>query len=190
MNQLPHSPARRRGLTLASLLISGLVLFGSFSASAHGPTRQKVTETIQINAAPSKVWGLISDFAGAASWLPMVETSSGEGGNEPGATRTLVLGPDAQIKELLKKYDADAMMYKYRIPDKTHDVKILPVTNYSSTIKVTEQGSGSLVTWKAGFYRGYPNNDPPEELNDEAAVKAVTGVYKAGLANLKKLAEQ
>ena len=35
------------------------------------------------------------------------------------------------------------------------------------------------------FYRGHPNNDPPPELNDEAAVKAVTGVYKAGLEALK-----
>lgn len=190
MIKSPSSPARRSGLAIATLILSGLMLIGASGASAHGPTRQKVTEKIEINAPVSKVWALISDFAGAASWLPMVERSSGEGGNEPGATRTLVLGPDAQIIELLKKYDADAMMYKYRIPDKTHDVKILPVTNYSSTIKVTEKGSGSLVTWKAGFYRGYPNNDPPEELNDEAAVKAVTGVYKAGLANLKKLAEQ
>jgi len=29
--------------------------------------------------------------------------------------------------------------------------------------------------------RGYPNNDPPPELNDEAALAAVTGVYQAGL---------
>ncbi len=182
--------ARRQVLALASLVFGGLLLLNATTVSAHGPTRQKVTEKIEISAPADKVWALISDFAGAASWLPMVESSTGEGGNEPGATRTLVLKPGAEIKELLKKYDADKMMYKYRIPGKTHDVKILPVTNYASTIKVTSNGTGSTVTWKAGFYRGYPNNDPPEELNDEAAVAAVTAVYKAGLANLKKLAEQ
>jgi len=39
------------------------------------------------------------------------------------------------------------------------------------------------------FCRGYPNNDPPPELNDEAAVTAVTGLYKAGLEGLKELIE-
>ncbi len=87
MMNLPGSPVRRSGLTIASLLISSLMLIGVSVASAHGPTRQKVTEKIEIDAPPSRVWGLISDFAGAASWLPMVESSSGEGGNEPGATR-------------------------------------------------------------------------------------------------------
>ncbi len=47
----------------------------------------------------------------------------------------------------------------------------------------------SIVEWKGAFYRGYPNNDPPPELSDEAAVKAVTGVYKAGLEALKKKLE-
>ena len=47
----------------------------------------------------------------------------------------------------------------------------------------------SLVEWRGAFYRGYPNNDPPEELNDEAAIKAVTGVYRAGLDHLKQALE-
>jgi hypothetical protein len=33
------------------------------------------------------------------------------------------------------------------------------------------------------------NNDPPPELNDEAAVKAVKGVYRGGLDALKKKVE-
>jgi hypothetical protein len=46
-----------------------------------------------------------------------------------------------------------------------------------------------VVEWRGAFYRAYPNNDPPPEKNDEAAVKAITGVYKSGLENLKKLVE-
>jgi hypothetical protein len=63
------------------------------------------------------------------------------------------------------------------------------VTNYTSTIQVTPEGNKSTVEWRGAFYRGYPNNNPPPDQNDEAAVKAVTGVYKAGLENLKKMAE-
>jgi len=33
------------------------------------------------------------------------------------------------------------------------------------------------------------NNDPPPELSDEASVKAVTGIYQAGLQALKAKAE-
>ncbi len=43
--------------------------------------------------------------------------------------------------------------------------------------------------WRGAFYRGYPNNDPPPELNDDAAIAAVTGVYKMGLEALKKKVE-
>jgi hypothetical protein len=46
-----------------------------------------------------------------------------------------------------------------------------------------------VVEWRGAFYRAYPKNDPPPDQNDEAAVAAVTAVYKDGLANLKKLAE-
>ena len=47
----------------------------------------------------------------------------------------------------------------------------------------------AIVEWRGAFYRAYPNNDPPPDKNDEAAVKAVTGVYRSGLAHLKKLVE-
>ena len=58
----------------------------------------------------------------------------------------------------------------------------LRITNYSSHLTVmAREGGGSLIEWRGAFYRGYPNNDPPEELNDEAAIAAVSAVYKAGL---------
>ena len=53
-------------------------------------------------------------------------------------------------------------------------------------VTVTADGEGkSKVQWRGAFYRGFPNNDPPPELNDQAAIDAVTGVYKAGLDALK-----
>lgn len=172
--------------TVASCLI---LLFMAHSVSAHGPTRQKVTETIEIQASPEEVWAVMGNFATADTWLPMVESSEASGGNDKGATRILNLGGGAKIYETLKKHSDEKMSYSYKIPNKTHDVAILPVNNYSSTISVKASGDASIVTWKGAFYRGYPNNDPPPELNDEAAVKAVTAVYQAGLAGLKKTVE-
>ncbi|MGA0530915.1 SRPBCC family protein [Hansschlegelia sp. KR7-227] len=156
-------------------------------ADAHGPSRQKVKEEVQINAAPDKVWKVVGNFQDA-SWIPIVDKTEGEKGNEKGATRKLTLKDGgATVEEELSKYDEATMTYSYRI-DKV-DVKVLPVNNYSSTVTVKGEGDKSTVTWQGAFYRGYPNNDPPPELNDEAAVKAVTGLYKTTLESLKKKIE-
>ncbi|WP_051952994.1 SRPBCC family protein [Methylocapsa aurea] len=170
------------------LWVGAALLASALPAGAHGPTRQKITEKVEINAAPAKVWAIIADFHDM-SWLPGVAKTTGEGGNQPDvAKRQITLDSGATIDENLYKYDAAEMSYSYRI-DKV-DVKVLPVNNYSATIIVLPaEGGKSTVEWRGAFYRGYPNNDPPPELSDEAALKAVGDLYKSGLANLKKKAE-
>lgn len=170
-----------------------VILFGLFLlpaiTSAHGPSRQKVVKEIEINAAPGKVWAIISDFCAIKNWLPPVTECASDGTNSPDIIRTLTLENGEILKEKLLKHDAEKMMYQYMI-DKAN-VKAVPVSSYGSSIIVTaSDNGGSIVTWKGGFYRGYMNNDPPAELNDEAAVNAVSAIYDAGLANIKKLAEQ
>ena len=167
--------------------ILAAAVFAALPASAHGPSRQKVVETIAINAAPEKVWAVIGDFQDM-SWHPAVASSEGQGGNAPdAASRKLTLQGGGVLEEMLVKYSAEDRLYGYRI-DKP-DVKVLPVNNYSSQISVVAEGGGSKVEWRGAFYRGYLNNDPPAELNDEAAVAAVSGVYRAGLEALKKRLE-
>jgi hypothetical protein len=159
-------------------------------AMAHGPSRLKVSESVDIAIPADKVWARISAFADA-SWIPVVAKSEATGGNEPGATRHLILKADGSptIDEELVSYDAAAMSYKYKI--KLVDPKVFPVNNYASTITVSasEDGKGSKVEWHAGFYRGYPNNDPPPELNDDASEAAVTKLYQDSLQALKKSLE-
>ena len=167
----------RRRVFMASL--TALMLPGM--ALAHGPTRQKVTLTTEVAAEPAEVWEAIGNFQDM-SWHPAVHSTEGEGGNEVDATRVLTLGEEGgpTIDEILYKYDAEKMSYSYRITEVA--VETLPVTNYSSHLTVKPRdGGGSIVEWRGAFYRGYPNNDPPPELNDEAAIAAVSGVYQAGL---------
>ncbi|NEU12541.1 SRPBCC family protein [Methylobacterium sp. BTF04] len=159
----------------------------SFGAAAHGPTRKKVEETVEINAAPDKVWAVISNFQDM-SWLPPVAKTEGTGGNEVKATRVLTLKDGATVEEELYKYSAEKMSYSYRI--NKVDVKTLPVNDYSSTIKVEDAGGKTKVSWDGAFYRGYMNNDPPPELSDEASQKAVRGLYRTGLDALKAKVEK
>ena len=151
------------------------------AAEAHGPTRQKVTEEVVINAAPADVWKLVGNFDGWSAWHPAIESSTATAGNAVDSERTLKIRGGGTVIETIEAYDADTMTLKYR----AKDGGALPVTNYSSTIAVKPEGSGSKVLWRGAFYRGFPNNDPPADQNDEAAVKAITGVYQTGLASLK-----
>jgi uncharacterized protein YndB with AHSA1/START domain len=159
--------------------------------AAHGPSRQKVEKEIDVGAPPAKVWAVIQDFCAIEKWHPAIAKCEGEGGNAVGAKRTLTLkgdNPEAKIFEELSKYDGEKMSYKYKITKV--DVKVLPVTTYAAEITVADNGKGgSTVKWKGGFYRGDTTNNPPPELSDEAAVKAITGIYDDGLASIKKLAE-
>ncbi|WP_295558485.1 SRPBCC family protein [uncultured Hyphomicrobium sp.] len=163
-----------------------LVCLMPLAASAHGPSRQKVVETVDINAPADKVWAVVGNFQDMG-WHPAFKKTEGKGGNDVGATRTLTVEGGGQIFEKLTKYNAEGKTLSYEITEV--DVKVVPVTNYSASFTVTPEGDKSKVEWKGAFYRGYVNNDPPPELSDEAAVKAVTGVYKSGLEALKKKLE-
>ena len=171
-------PARRLVLAAAAAALCAPAL-------AHGPTRQKVTEKIGIAAPPDVVWARIRNFDALKDWHPAVAESPADKGNTEGSVRQLKLKGGGALTETLESWNDAQKKYSYR----AKDGGALPVTNYTSTISVAADGSGSVVEWRGAFYRGFPNNDPPPDQNDEAAVRAVTGVYQSGLANLKKLVE-
>ncbi len=173
-------------LAIAAAILSSLPIV----AWAHGPSRQKVTESIEINAPAEKVWALVGNFRDA-SWIPAVAKTEGTGDNTPasgtgndGAKRTLTLQGGGVVEEALDAYDAKEMTFSYEITKV--DVKVLPVNDYSSHVTVTANGADkSTLEWKGAFYRGFMNNDPPPELNDEASKKAVTDLYKSTLEAVK-----
>lgn len=168
-------------------VVTGLALLPAL-ALAHGPSRLKVSESVEIAAPADTVWARVSKFDDA-SWIPAVAKTEGTGGNAVGATRRLTLKGDGSptVDEELVRFDAAGKVLQYKIT--AVEPKVLPVTNYASTITVEGDAAKSKITWKAGFYRGYPNNDPPPELNDEASEAAVKGLYQATLAELKKSLE-
>ena len=155
------------------------------TAHAHGPVRLKLELDQTLNATPDEVWAVIGKFEDM-SWHPAVAkvemTGDGSVDQPDKSTRVLHLKADAgdpTITEVLSKWQPEKRCYAYRI-DKV-EVTVLPVTNYASTLCVKDEGGKATVTWKGGFYRGFPNNNPPPDQSDEAALAAVTGVYQAGL---------
>lgn len=154
-------------------------------ALAHGPTPQKAEEKITIAAPPAKVWAALKEF-GDVSWNPAVTKVEATGGNAAGASRTITI-KTGNLVEGLDEYNEAEMSYGYRLS--TENLEALPVSFYSATIAVTPSGDGSEVTWIGRFYRGDTSNFPPDNLNDEAAVKAMIGFLQDGLKGLKAKVE-
>ena len=165
--------------------LAGFLALVTTGALAHGPTRQKLELSVEVAAPPDKVWAVIGNFHDL-SWVPAVAKVEGAGGNDPDtAKRTVTLaGGGVWHDEELSDYDAQKFTYGTFLPHV--DVKVLPVADFSTHLSVTaEPGGKSKVEWRSAFYRGYPNNDPPPDLNEAAAVKAVTAFCQPALDGLK-----
>lgn len=176
-------------MTRFSRILPALLLLLPALCLAHGPSRQKVQEEIEIDAPPAKVWGLIKDFCSIKDWHPMVTDCESDKGTEEDAVRVITLESGAKIKEQLARYFPDRRKFQYMMTEPNPDA--FPINTHGTGITVKDNGSGgSLVEWKGAFYRAYPGPNPPPELSDEAGHKKLTEFYRSGLENLKKLAEQ
>ena len=173
---------------LASILFF-IILFISISSKvvlAHGPTRQKVKISVNIKAKPEDVWNVIKDFEKINNWHPSISKVESDG-----KIRTIFYSPrnNTPITQKLESHSNEKMMYKTSISEV--DIKFFPVNTYTANISVKGNDDGSsTVLWKAAFYRAFLNNDPPPELNEAAAIKAVTEFFEAGLNNLKSKLEK
>jgi mxaD protein len=173
--------------SLRCLLAGFFLAAGALAAHAHGPTPQKVEETIEIAAPPAKVWGIVKDFAKISDWSPAVTKSEGTGGNDNGATRTITL-KTGELQEGLDYYSEKEMTYLYRLAKEK--VEVLPVSSYTAELTVKPgAGDGSVVTWLARLYRADTGNEPAPDRNDAAAVAAMKAFMSEGLSGLKAKAE-
>ncbi|MGH6645012.1 MAG: SRPBCC family protein [Bradyrhizobium sp.] len=159
----PKTIALARSAALGAVVLS----FGTVAASAANLSR-----SMEVNATPAAVWSAIGAFCAIKDWLPPVGICIEDGKTPP--VRTLVTkdGKAAFVEKQTARNDAEHS-YSYAFLSSP-----LPVTNYSSTIKVTAKGEGtSVVTW-TGTYT-------PDSGKERDASEALNGVYDAGLSSIK-----
>ena len=172
--------------TKVVIILSFMCLFFSESALGHGPSRQKVSEKIIINASPEKVWEIVSNFSDF-TWNTEVKSSKSND-NKIGSLRTLTLNNNQQITQSLEKLDPDKRKISWRV-QQASDIS-LPVNSYQATLIIKDKEGKTEITYKAGFYRGFMGNDPPEELNDENSKKKVKLFIESALKGLKSVSEK
>lgn len=134
-------------------------------------TTVEVEDTI---AAPlDEVWALVSDFTGFIEAQGVPCTAQGEG---IGMTRTLDMR-GAQIVERLEELDQATYTTSYSIVSAP-----LPLRAYQAWIALSDAGSGSTaIRWWGTF--------EPDGTDEQSASDLVGGIYRAGIAGIKKAVE-
>ena len=130
----------------------------------------KVSE--RVDASADQVWDLFRDFGGIqrfTSGFEKVEVS----GSGIGAVRTITLPGGAALQERLEAFDDRGRKLQYAIVGGP-----IPVANYLATIEVKDEGKACRIDWSSHF--------EPKGISDEQARAMIEGVYKGGIAGVKK----
>ncbi len=145
---------------------------------------ETLTEKVEIDAPPAKVWEMVSNFGGLHLWHPSFKSTEVKKGEKSplsplGIERIITLESGPQMKEALISSDDKTMQLKYRLLEA--DEKVLPAKNYISTLTVNANDTGSLVTWQGEF---------DLIANTENPKNALMNAYERGLEELRLKVEQ
>lgn len=171
---------------MKKLILFVYALIFSLSVLAHGPTPQKVQESITVNVSPEKAWELVKDFGSISKWHPAAkETKIEKRGDD--TYRVITLESGDKLEEKFRSIDEKFKKIKWEITKGN-----VPFTDFNSYMIVSKGASAneSVIQWTARFYRVYKLNPPiPEGQDDATAKEAVQGFVDVGLKGLKKALE-
>src|SRR5690554_3072251 len=91
-------------------------------AQAHGPTPQKIDETVRIDAPVEAVWAKVADFSALAGWHPLVEQLD----MIDETTRRITLADRGDLVESLDETDVERHYLAYRLLEE--DISVFPVS--------------------------------------------------------------
>lgn len=131
----------------------------------------KVTD--RIGAGADRVWDLVRDFGGIQRFAPNIESVNVQG-EGVGAVRTLTLPGGVSLQERLEGCDDASRTFRYAIIG-SHP---LPFDDYLATVRLSEDGDGCQIEWSSQF--------APRAGAESQAIAIVEGIYRSGIAGIKK----
>jgi mxaD protein len=173
--------------TITALAMAFTISLAASGVGTAAALQLQVKKSVTIAAPADKVWDAAKNFNGLNTWHPAVASDEIVSGtnNAVGAVRLLTLKGGGTIKEKLLEFDDTGHRFRYAIVE-----GVLPVTHYTSNFVVTSIGTNkTLVTWSGRFKRKNVGDSPADNENDKTATDTMSGVYQAGLDNLKKIVE-
>jgi carbon monoxide dehydrogenase subunit G len=131
----------------------------------------KVSERVEASA--DAVWELFRDFGGiqrfSAGFEKVEVTGSGIG-----AIRTITLPGGVALQERLEAFDDRGRRLQYAIVGGP-----IPVSGYLATIEVKDEGPKACrIDWSSHF--------EPKGISEEQGRGMIEGVYKGGIAGVRK----
>jgi hypothetical protein len=129
---------------------------------------QSVADSVDLDAAPDKVWALIGQFGGY--WHPLIADIKLIG-TGVGQLRVLETIDGKQLIERLDAIDESSRSYRYS------NISGIPASNYTGTLEVKANGAGSSVSWRARYIAS--------GQGDLAVRTMISALFKAGLDSLK-----
>ncbi len=131
----------------------------------------KVSERVEAPA--ERVWELFRDFGGVQKFSAGIEKVEVTGSGI-GAVRTLHLPGGRSLQERLEAFDDRGRRLQYAIV-----AGPIPVASYLATIEVKDEGPNACrVDWSSHF--------EPKGISDEQGRAMIEGVYKGGIAGVRK----
>ena len=129
---------------------------------------QVLAESVELAAAPDRVWSLIGEFGG--DWHPLVARINLTGAGV-GQLRAIETVDGHEIVERLEAIDEAKRSLRYA------NVAGVAASHYTAVLEVTPKGNGSVADWRVEFLA---NNQP------DGVVKAgVSTLLTTGLESLK-----
>ncbi len=168
--------------------IIALVAWSAAQALGAEASELAASQSIRINAPAQAVWAVVGDFNGQPRWLPLVERSEIVVGknNQVGAIRLITRRNGTKVTERLLERDPENMSFAYTYVDGA-----VMASDYFPVVTVIDSGDGtSTVTWSARFKRlAYHLDPPPAGQDDKSLTDLYNGLYRSGLASLKRVVE-
>jgi hypothetical protein len=129
---------------------------------------QTVTDHVDLNAAPDRVWALIGQFGGY--WHPLIAKIRLIG-TGIGELRVIETIDGKEIIERLDAIDNSSRFYRYT------NISGIPASNYTGMLEVKPNGAGSSVEWRAQYLANGQG---------DLIVRTIIGtLFKTGLESLK-----
>jgi mxaD protein len=167
-----------------TLLALGLAALMLYPFGLRAEQTLIAQQSIEIKGTQKAVWAMVKNYDGLHKWHPAFKNDVIKSGknNTKGAMRTLTLDSGESFDEELLQFDDKKKFFRYRIVGDSP----FPVTDYVSTIYVTKGRTGKAkVIWQGKF-----KNKSGSGKTDEEVLEIINGAYRAGLDNVKVLAEK
>ena len=129
---------------------------------------QQVSDSVNLDAPPAKVWELVGQFGG--DWHPLIAQIKLIG-TGIGQLRVIETIDGKQIIERLDAIDNSAKSYRYT------NISGIPASDYTGMLEVKPNGSGSSVEWRAQYLGN--------GQGDLIVRTIVSTLFKTGLESLK-----